>query len=132
MNVPPSKKAKVCIATEYVDTFTRGIVFMQRLASASSIKVGANFDIPGAVTVITDDAKIYIPMNELVDFAAERERLNKQLDAANGDLAFIQGKLNNPGFVSKAPASVVEAQREQESKILDKIAMLKESIATLA
>lgn len=131
MNVPPSRKAKICIATAYTDTFTSGAVFMQRLASASSVEIAPEFSMTGAVTVVTADAIVYIPMSELIDFEAERARLNKELEAARNDLAFVRNKLSNASFVAKAPASVVEAQREQESKILDKIAMLEDSLAAM-
>ena len=131
MNVPPSKKAKVCIATQYADTFASGAVFMQRLAFASEVEVGAEFDMPGALTVVTADVRIYIPMNELVDIEAERARLQKQLAAAKKELEFVRAKLSNENFVSKAPAAVVDAQRAQEAKTVEKLSMLEESLAAL-
>ena len=131
MNVPPSMKAKVCIATQYADTFASGAVFMQRLAFASEVEVGAEFDMPGALTVVTADARIYIPMNELVDIEAERARLQKQLAAAKKELEFVRAKLSNENFVSKAPAAVVDAQRAQEAKTVEKLSMLEESLAAL-
>ena len=131
MNVPPSKKAKVCIATQYADTFASGAVFMQRLAFASEVEVGAEFDMPGALTVVTADARIYIPMNELVDIEAERARLQKQLAAAKKELEFVRAKLSNENFVSKAPAAVVDAQRAQEAKTVEKLSMFEESLAAL-
>ena len=131
MNVPPSKKAKVYIATAYKSTFELGGVFMQKLASASEVEIADSFDLEGAVNIVTQDAKIYIPMGELVDFEAEKARLNKELAAVQKDLDFVNGKLSNENFVAKAPANVVAAQREQAAKYADKIAMLKESIAKL-
>ncbi len=131
MNVPPSRKAKVYIATAYKPAFEHGSVFMQRLASASEVEVADSFELEGAVCIVTADAKIYIPMGELVDLAAEKARLNKELAAVEKDLAFVNGKLSNENFVAKAPAAVVEAQREQKTRYEEKIAMLKESIAKL-
>ena len=131
MNVPPSRKAKVYIATAYKPTFEHGSVFMQRLASASEVEVADSFELDGAVCIVTADAKIYIPMGELVDLEAEKARLNKELAAVEKDLAFVNGKLSNENFVAKAPAAVVEAQREQKTRYEEKIAMLKESIAKL-
>ena len=131
MNVPPSRKAKVYIATAYKPAFEHGSVFMQRLASASEVEVADSFELDGAVCIVTADAKIYIPMGELVDLAAEKARLNKELAAVEKDLAFVNGKLSNENFVAKAPAAVVEAQREQKTRYEEKIAMLKESIAKL-
>ena len=131
MNVPPSRKAKVYIATAYKLAFEHGSVFMQRLASASEVEVADSFELDGAVCIVTADAKIYIPMGELVDLAAEKARLNKELAAVEKDLAFVNGKLSNENFVAKAPAAVVEAQREQKTRYEEKISMLKESIAKL-
>ena len=131
MNVPPSKKAKLYIATKYIDDFTAGSVFMNRLASASEVEVGSDFEIEGSVSVITESAKIFIPLNELVDFEAERARLQKELDAANKDLQFVSNKLNNPGFVAKAPEKVIAQEREKQAKYLAKIAMLEESLEKL-
>ena len=131
MNVPPSKKAKLFISTEAKDTFNKCGVFMTRLASASEVEVVDNVDVEGAVRVVTTDAVVQIPMNELVDFAKELERLNKELAAAEKDRDFFGAKLNNEAFVSKAPAHVVDAQRESHKKALDKIALLEASIADI-
>ncbi len=131
MNVPPSKKAKLYIATKYTEDFVNGSVFMNRLASASEVEVGEGFEIEGSVSVITEAAKIFIPLNELVDFEAERARLQKELDTAKKDLQFVENKLNNPGFMAKAPEAVVKQQREAQAKHQAKIAMLEESIEKL-
>ena len=131
MNVPPSKKAKICIASDTKEIFEDGAAFISRLASGSSVEVADSFDMPDAVMVITDSAKVYIPLNELVDFTAELARLNKELEAANKDKAFYEGKLNNPGFVAKAPEAVVNQQRELLAKTLDKISLLEESISKI-
>ena len=131
MNVPPSKKAHIYIESDFEDTFSKAGVFMQRLASASDVTVGKNFDLQGAVSIITADAKMFIPMDELVDFKAEKARLEKERAAAQKDLDFVMNKLNNPGFVAKAPEKVVEGQREAAAKLTEKIKMLDESIASL-
>ena len=131
MNVAPSKKAKYFVATADKETFEFAGVFMKRLASASEVEVGDSFDIGGAVAIVTSDAKIYIPMGELIDFEAKRARLNKEKDKALKELDFIDKKLNNPGFVSKAPEAVVQGQRDAAAKLRDKVAMLDESIAKL-
>ncbi len=120
MNVPPSRKAKVYVSTKFADTFKNGSAFIERLASASGVEVAASFDIEGAVTVVTADAKIYIPMDELVDKKAELERLGKELAAVEKRLAQSEGKLNNQGFVSKAPAAVIEKVKGQAAKEREK------------
>ena len=131
MNVPPSRKAKVCIATLFKDVFSAGTSFFIRLAGASEVEVGDSFDIPGAVRVVTDAANIFIPMNELVDLSTELARLEKDLKKALDDKAFFEKKLNNPGFVAKAPAAVLEEQREKLKKVEDKIELINQGIADL-
>ncbi len=131
MNVPPSKKAKVCIASSFADTFKKGESFICRLASASSVETGADFAMPDAVCVITDDAKIYLPLAELVEFSAEIERLEKELSKAQVDKDFFEKKLNNPNFVAKAPEALVATQREQLAKVLEKIEMINNQINDL-
>ena len=131
MNVPPSRKAKVYVATKFPKTFEDGKAFIIKLASASDVEVSDSFDIDGAVTIITADAKIYIPMDELVDKEAELARLNKELAQVKKFLAQSEGKLNNQGFVSKAPAAVVEGVKQQAAKEREKIAMIEAAIAAL-
>lgn len=132
MNVPHSKKAKIYISTSYVDTFRLSGEFMQKLAGASEVEVEDGIEIDGAVCIVTDAAKIYIPMGDLVDFEAERARLNKELASAQKQLDGINAKLSNENFVSKAPAPVVEAQREAARKLNEKIAMLNDSLSKIA
>ena len=131
MNVAPSKKAKVFFATAYQPTFERGAMFMQRLAGASEVAVAESFDLEGAVCIVTQDAKIYIPLGELVDLDAERARLRKEVEKAKSDLEFVEKKLANESFVSKAPAAVVQAQRDLAEKCKEKLALLEESLAKL-
>ena len=132
MNIPPSKKATVYVETQYESTFNTGVEFIKRLASANSVVVASSFeDLGNTVTVITDDAKIYIPLGELVDFEAERKRLEKEMAAAQDKLDFINKKLSNPGFVNKAPEKVVAQNREDAAKLEEKIANIKNSIDSL-
>ncbi|MBQ5968732.1 MAG: valine--tRNA ligase [Clostridia bacterium] len=131
MNVPPSKKAHVYIATDKPAIFEQATLFFQRLASASEVFVGDSFDIPGAVCIVTADAKVYIPMGDLVDLDAERKRLTKEKDAAEKKLAGIRAKLSNPGFLAKAPAAVIDTQKAEEAKTLEKLRMIDESLAAL-
>ena len=131
MNVPPSRKAHVYIATEKKDIFSLSALFMQKLASASEVTVGDSFNIDGSVSIVTADAKIYIPMGDLVDFEAERKRLLKEKETAEKKLAQINGKLNNPGFLAKAPANVIETQKADAEKLTEKIKMIDESLAAL-
>ena len=130
MNIPPSKKAKVYVEAADVDVFKAGAEFIIRLASASDVEVqDSAFDgLNNVVTIITNDAKVYIPMGDLIDFEAEKKRLEKELAAAQDKLDFINKKLNNPGFVNKAPEKVVAQNREDAAKLVEKIAQIKSSI----
>ena len=134
MNVPPSKKAQLFIATGETKLFSDGAEFFRRLASASETAVAENdasFNLEGTVSVVTECAKLYIPMNELVDFEAEKSRLGKELEAVRKDLQFVENKLNNQGFMAKAPEKVVAEQREKQAKYKEKIRMIEESIEKL-
>ena len=132
MNVAPSRKASVHIASATFEVFRRGEAFFKRLASASEVEIGESFDIPGAVSVVTADATVYLPLAELVDLDAERKRLSKELENAQSKLDFVNKKLGNPGFVAKAPEKVVAEQREQAGALTEKIRLLNESISKLS
>lgn len=131
MNVPPSRKAKVYVATKFADTFKDGTQFIQKLASASEVEVAESFEIEGAVNIVTADAKIYIPMDELVDREKELARLNKELEQVKKRLAQSEGKLNNQGFVAKAPEAVIEKVKGQAAKEREQIALIEAAIAAL-
>ena len=128
MNVPPSKKAAVIIDTDNEELFNLNKNIFVRLASASSVTVGKPEDKSKTVSIVTEKATVYMPMNELIDFTAEIERIEKELKKALEDKEFFESKLNNPGFINKAPEKVVNAQKEQLSKVLSKIEMLNSSI----
>ena len=131
MNVPPSRKAKIFIAAKEQDVLRRGAAFFKKLASASDVEVSDSYDIEGAVTIVTADAKIYIPMDELVDKEAELKRLNKELDAAKKDLMFNEKKLSNQGFMSKAPEKVINEIKAKAQKLTEKIGMIEAAIDAL-
>ena len=129
MNVPPSKKAALYVLTSKPQVFTEGEGFIQRLAYADSMTLldAEPENLGGMVTCATADAKLYIPMGQLVDVAKELERINKELDKARKNLASLEGKLSNENFVSRAPEAVVAAERAKAQKARDLIASLEES-----
>ena len=132
MNIPPSKKSKVYVETAFADVFAVGSEFIKRLAYASDVEIADAFgDLGNTVTIVTNDAKIYIPLGDLVDFEAEAKRLQKELAAAEEKLAFINKKLDNPGFVNKAPEKVVQQNRDEAAKLTEKIANLRSSLENL-
>ena len=115
MNVPPAKKAHLYIVpAEGVDgaVFSDNEVYFQRLASAAGVTVAKRDELPGnTVSAVCPCGEVFIPMGELVDAEKEIARLNKEIAAMEKEIARAEGKLNNPGFVGKAPAHVVEAER---------------------
>ncbi len=131
MNVPPSKKAKIYIETADKEIFSSCEMFFEKLASASGIEVGEKFDMPDAVTVVTDSARAFIPMDELVDKEKELARLLKEKEKAQKDIDFLSGKLNNQGFLAKAPEKLVEAEKAKLAKAEDKMAKINQSIEAL-
>ena len=133
MNVPPSKKAALYVLTSKPQVFTEGEGFLLRLAYADSVgmleKEPENLD--GMVTITTSDAKLYIPMGQLVDVAKELARINKELEAAKKFLNSLESKLANEKFVSRAPEAVVNAEREKAAKHRDLIAQLEQSLTAM-
>ena len=133
MNVPPSKKATLYVLTSNPQVFTEGEGFIQRLAYADKVELldKEPENLNGLVTCATADAKLYIPMGQLVDIAKEQERISKELEKARKNLAGLNGKLSNENFVSRAPEAVVNAEREKAKKAADLIAALEESLEAL-
>ena len=133
MNVPPSKKAQMVLVTARPATYEVGIHFIKRLAYASEVTVTteAPADLTGMVTVVTHDANIYLPLAELVDIAAELERIAKERAKAEDNLRRIEAKLSNESFTSRAPEAVVNAEREKADKARALIAKLDESAAAM-
>ena len=134
MNVPPSKKAELMIVTDQAEPYQQGLHFIQRLAYASNITFleTAPADVTGLVSVVTHDATAYLPLSELVDLAAERERIAKELEKAKNGLRITEGKLANEKFVAHAPENVVNAEREKVAKYQELIAKLEESAKAMA
>ncbi len=118
LKVPNSKKAHITIVTDVPEIYAQAKDFLIRLASASSVDVVTNDleNTNGMISIATADAKIYMPLAELVDVDKEKERISKELEKANKDLAFLLNKLNNEKFMSKAPQKVVDDIKAKEQK----------------
>ncbi len=117
MNVPPSKKAKLLIVTADSSTFDeKSKAFFVKLASASEVEIAAAGETPNAVQIVSDGAVLYIPLAEVVDTDKEKARLTKELDRLVGEIKRIESKLSNEGFVSKAPAAVIDGEKEKLAK----------------
>lgn len=131
MNVPPSRKTHLYIATDSKKVFEDGVEILKKLAYANDVDIGEAFELDGTVTIVTADAKLYIPMSELVDKKAELERLTKELESAQKQYANAQAKLSNEKFISKAPANVVEGVKQNAEKLSEHIALIQSGIEAL-
>jgi valyl-tRNA synthetase len=131
-DVPPSRKATVYLYSNRADAFAGAEPFLQRLAFASSVvMVDKDFTIERAVHVVTDAARILLPLDELIDRDKELARLNKELASCERDIASVDQKLANENFVAKAPAKVIEGEKLRREKAVERLAKIKESLAAL-
>lgn len=139
MNVAAGKRTHLMLlpADGWAETLAHAGQYFQRLAGASETAI---IESSAAVTektvsAVTKACTLYIPLGDLVDFEKEIARLSKELDNLHKEIARAEGKLNNPGFVSKAPAALVEQEKgklalnQQKAEQVEKrIAELKESM----
>lgn len=133
MNVPPSKKAKTILvpSAEKLAAMEDGKEYFKSLASASDVEIKENTEgIPeDAVSVVIEGVEIFIPLDELVDFEKEKERLNKEKKKALSEIKRVEGKLNNPGFVNKAPEKLVEEEKAKKEKYEEMLKSIEERLA---
>ena len=133
MNVPPSRKANIYIATKYPQSFAAEThAFFARLASAATVSIiGADEAPEGAVQIITDSAAIFIPLADMVDFEKEKLRLNAELAKTNEEITRLEKKLSNEAFTSKAPASIIETEKSKLQKYMETKTGIEEALGKL-
>lgn len=133
MGVHPAKRSSMVIETADTAAFRRGGEYLAKFAFATDVTVTEHYDGPtdGMVQAITHSARGFIPMLELIDRDKELARLNKEKAGAEKEIAMFTRQLDNPGFVNKAPAQVVEDIRAKLARAQDKLARIDESIAAL-
>lgn len=131
-NIPPSRKASLFIETSSKEIFEKCAPFFEKLASASEVKVSDKFDVENSMQVVTDSARILIPMGDLIDKDKELERLNKEKEFCEKEIKIFTSKLSNENFVSRAPENVVNAEREKLAKVQEKLEKVLESIKELS
>ena len=133
MNVPPSKKSTLYIVSEKEDVFRQGQAFIMKLAYSDNLIVStaAPEGADDMVSCLTADAKMYMPMDQLIDFEKELQRIDKELGKNQKVLEGIEKKLSNPGFLAKAPEAVVNGEKEKAEKLRALISQLEESKARL-
>lgn len=115
MNVHPTKRTSIIIETQSGDAFKNGELYLAKFGFGTDITITTAYtaDTNGMVQAITNNARAFIPMAELIDKDKETERLNKELALCDKDLAMLNGKLNNEGFLAKAPEKVVAEIKEK-------------------
>jgi len=133
MNVPPSRRASMIIVTDNKELFESGIAFYEKLAGAKDVVVtDTEAGIPeGAVSVIVEGAKIFMPMDELIDTEKEKERLNKEKERLEAEIDRVEKKLSNQGFVAKAPAKLIEEEKAKGVKYREMYEKVLESLSKL-
>ena len=128
MNVPPSRKADLYVVTDKPDVFEEGAPFITRLAYAEKIFVSTEEpDGHEEMTqAITPDAKLYLPLAQLVDLDKELTRVAKEKENAQKEITRAEAQLSNEKFISRAPEAVINAQKEkleQNRKLLTQLEM---------
>lgn len=117
MNIPPSKSLNVVLAQssaqdqDHLNNHNALLKTMARLDEVAILTDGE--EEPAAATALLGQMKILIPLAGLIDKDEETQRINKQIDKINGEIKRASGKLNNEKFVNKAPAHLVEAEKEK-------------------
>jgi len=134
MNVHPSKRTHFTIETGCPEAFRRGENFLQKFAFATGITLVEKFegDTAGTVQVVTDSARAFLPLMELIDREKELTRLAKEKAACEKEIEMFSSKVNNEGFLAKAPEKVVNDMREKLARAQDKLKKVEESLAALS
>ena len=134
MNVHPSKKSElIFVTTKYNDLIEASKAFLEKLGFANKIIIQDSKDgiDPNAISIIAQDLELYIPFNDLVDIAAEIERLTKEKETAQSELNRAQGMLSNEKFVSKAPEKLIAGEKEKVAKYTEMIEKIDERLKEL-
>ncbi len=136
MDVAPSKKVNIILVSDSEkirDIFSANISYLERLAGVADITLRETVaGIPeNAASQVIEGAAIYIPMEELVDVKEEIRRLEREKQRLAKELERVKGKLANKGFVEKAPADIVEAEKEKKCKYLDMMNKVTERLNSL-
>ncbi len=136
MNVAPSKKASVYVVSdqeEMLQIFEEGRLFFASLASASEVVLQKDREgiAEDAVSVVIPNATLYIPLSDLVDIQAEIARLEKEEKRLAGELQRSKGMLSNERFLSKAPQSKIDEEKEKQQKYEQLMAGVQERLSQL-
>ena len=121
MGAAPSKKVTLYVKSENQKTIKNGAIYIQKLAGVSDIQFIEDKATltEKVVAQVIDGFELFIPLGELVDLNKEIDRLEKELNSVNAEIARANGKLSNNGFLDKAPKALVDAEKEKLNKYLD-------------
>ncbi len=133
MNVPPSRKASLCVETGSPAAFLAEYDAILKLAFCDTISFEhkAKTAPEGAVTIVTTGARSYLPLSDLIDMDAEVQRLEKELKQLTEQLDRVEMKLSNQKFMSKAPADVIEGVRTNGERLRVKAEQTRETLKEL-
>ncbi|NLS84354.1 MAG: valine--tRNA ligase [Ruminococcaceae bacterium] len=134
MGVHPTKRTSMIIETADAQPFTDGKSYLAKFAFCTDdVTFTAKYDgdTNGMVQVVTHAARAFIPMMELIDKEKETARLAKEKAQCEKDIAMLGSKLDNAGFMAKAPEKVVADIKEKHAAAVDKLAKIEQSIAAL-
>lgn len=135
MDVPPTRRARVIIQAkpETAAVLKQSSMYIVSLAWANEVVTGliTAEKPPQAVSFITNGVEVYLPLADLVDMDKETARVKKEIAAMEAEVKRSERMLANKGFLAKAPAEVVQKEREKEVGYRDKLARLKERLTRL-
>ena len=135
MNISPSIKFDVHIAAnaDFQQVFRDNEAQILKLARAEKLTISNELDVPRAsAKAVTNDASVAVPLEGLINFEKERERLNSQIAKLTEEKSRLDGQLGNANFVERAPAEKVEALRERSTELESQVATLNENLSSLA
>ncbi len=117
----PSKKVTLYVITENKRPIKNGAVYIQKLAGVENIQVVEDKSkLPEKVVAqVIDGFELFVPLGELVDLEKEIERLEKERETVENEIARANGKLSNKGFLEKAPKNLVDSERAKLDKYID-------------
>ncbi len=135
MNVPPANRADLLIKTESAEkkqVIENYAEYIRRLARVNKIEaIGLQQSVKNAAVAVVDNVELFIPLEGLIDFKKERQRLIKEIQRLEGQITGLNKKLSNPNFLQKAPAHVVNQEKEKLVKFGEKLKKLKNNLSHL-
>ena len=134
MNIAPKKQSDIYILTSgksLEEDFKKLESLFRSSVSINEYKVNEDISEDNNIVIVKDSYKIIIPLNDLIDYSKELERLEKELNTAKSELKRAESKLNNEGFLKGAPEALVEKEKEKVEKYSHLIDDINNSISSI-